>query len=81
MRFTLTPFSSRSVILRMSGSEKTFAFDGGSSLLVELPRVVLQPGENEFFFKSDRPARLVGNGDPRPIAFGVRNLVVAGAVR
>jgi hypothetical protein len=81
LRFTLTTLTPRSVTLRMSGSAKTFTLEGGGSKVVELAGVVLQPGENKFFFRSDRPAQLVGNGDPRPIAFGVRNLVVAHPVR
>jgi hypothetical protein len=75
IKFTLTSFTSRSVTLRMSGSKKVFALEANGSQAVGL-RIVLEPGENKLVLESDQPARLIGNGDPRTIAFGVRDFVV-----
>jgi phosphoglycerol transferase len=36
----------------------------------------LQPGKNQFNFRSDRPAQLPGNGDLRKLAFSVKNLTI-----
>jgi hypothetical protein len=46
------------------------------STVVELPAVTLQPGENRFLFTSDRPAVRLASGDPRPLAFCLKNLVL-----
>jgi hypothetical protein len=37
----------------------------------------LQPGRNEITFRSDKPGALPSNGDPRPLAFSVRNFAIA----
>jgi phosphoglycerol transferase len=37
----------------------------------------LQPGKNELIFRSDRPAKFPGNGDPRKLAFSVKNFTIA----
>jgi hypothetical protein len=45
-------------------------------VLVELT-VRLSPGKNEIHFTTDTPADLAGNGDPRRLAFNIRNLQIA----
>lgn len=77
IQFTLTAFTARAITLNAGGIERTIALTAGGSQAVELSRVVLQPGENKFSFRSDQPAQLIGNGDPRRIAFGLRNLVIS----
>jgi hypothetical protein len=37
----------------------------------------LRPGRNEITFRSDKPGALPSNGDPRPLAFSVRNFAIA----
>ena len=43
--------------------------------------VSLVPGQNTISLETDQPAQAVGNGDPRPIAFGVQNAVVCSSDR
>ena len=74
IRFNLTAFTPRAITIEINGVRQTIVFEKGGGKPVVLARVVLQPGENKIYFASDEPALPPGNGDPRPMAFGVVNL-------
>ena len=48
----------------------------GEQERAELAAIALRPGENRFLFTSDRPAVKLASGDPRPLAFCLRNLAL-----
>jgi hypothetical protein len=58
-----------------AGSEKLFSASLDSAQMSARANlaVSLRPGENVLFFKTDRAGELPGNGDPRKLAFSIRN--------
>jgi phosphoglycerol transferase len=59
----------------LAGSKELFSVSldpGQPSPSVDLV-VSLRPGKNELLFRTDRPGELPGNGDPRKLAFSLRN--------
>jgi len=76
IQFQLTVFTPRTVALEVNEIQEQIVFESGGTKLVNLPNVILQPGENKLFLASDQPALPPGNGDSRLMAFGVQNLLV-----
>ncbi len=76
IQFSLTVFTPRAVSIQICGTREEIQFEATGTKLVNIAHVVLQPGENKLYLTSDQPARPPGNGDTRPMAFGVQNLLV-----
>lgn len=76
VHFGLSSATERRVSVEIGETRRTFKLDGSSSLQMVPLEVTLMPGANLLRFKTDQPPRLPGNGDIRPIAFGVHNLAV-----
>jgi hypothetical protein len=66
----------RTVTISSGAMQQTVALRAEAHVALTSFPVSLQPGQNKIHFHTDRPAQLVGNGDPRPIAFGVQNAVI-----
>jgi hypothetical protein len=60
------------------GTEKLYstALDPGQPPVAVHLTVALAQGRNELSFRTDRPAQLPGNGDPRKLAFNIRNFTI-----
>jgi hypothetical protein len=77
LRFTLSSTAARNLRLaQIGGAELWRGPIADASTVVELPAVTLQPGENRFVFTSDRPPVRLASGDPRPLAFCLKNLAI-----
>jgi len=77
LRFTLNSTDERHLRLaQVGGAELWEGPITNKATAVELPAITLQPGENRFLFTSDRPAVQLSSGDPRPLAFCLKNLAV-----
>jgi hypothetical protein len=77
LKFTLSSTDARNLRLaQVGGAELWRGPIAKASTGVELPAVTLQPGENRFLFTSDRPSAQLASGDPRPLAFCLKNLAI-----
>jgi hypothetical protein len=77
LKFTLSSTDARNLRLaQVGGAELWRGPIANASTGVELSAVTLQPGENRFLFTSDRPAVQLASGDPRPLAFCLKNLTL-----
>ena len=61
-----------------AGDEKVFtaSLDPAKPADAVSLRLSLRPGRNEIKFQTDKPGAPPGNGDPRPLAFTVRNFAI-----
>lgn len=76
IRFAVSTFTPRTVFIQIGETHQTIRFDGPRTESVQLAKITLLPGPNRLRFTTDQPARPPGNGDPRPMAFGIHNLIV-----
>jgi hypothetical protein len=77
LNFTLSSTDARHLRLAQAGGAELWRGPiADASTAVELPAVTLQPGDNRFLFTSDRPPVRLASGDPRPLAFCLKNLAI-----
>jgi len=77
--FDLKSSDERAVMVRAADAAKTVLWQGGTVQTlrnVVLKGVRLPPGETVWKFETDKPAQFPSNGDPRKVAFSLRNLEI-----
>ena len=77
LKFTLSSTDARNLRLVQVGDAELWRGPiADAPTVVELPAVTLRPGENRFLFTSDRSPVRLASGDPRPLAFCLKNLAI-----
>jgi hypothetical protein len=77
LKFMLSSTDARNLRLALLGGAELWRGPiADSSTVVDLPAITLQPGDNRFVFTSDRPPVRLASGDPRPLAFCLKNLAI-----
>jgi hypothetical protein len=77
LTFTLSSTDARNLRLAQAGGPELWRGPiANTSTAVTLSAITLGPGENRFLFTSDRPPVQLASGDPRPLAFCLKNLTI-----
>jgi hypothetical protein len=75
LQFGVSSFTQRAVSIEIGETRRFLSFDGSGTQIVILD-VNLLPGPNILRITTDQPPQLPGNGDSRPMAFGIHNFTV-----